>query len=161
MFPLHEEGRLKQFSVFPLGTIDRVHLSAGSCWLMTLTLIVDWNGHLRMASYIPGIRASKTETLLPAATSHPNGNSLTYKEYPRDPVIIIGLQKSVGTVSFFGLIFSALFPASKILLKPLSFQTADLSRPHSRLFIRSSKGRENCSSGSFFSSIFQSIRFDA
>ena len=150
MFPLHEEKRLKQFSVFPLGTIDRVHLSAGSCWLMTLILIVDWNGHLRMASYIPVIRATKTETWLPAATLHPNGNSLTYKEYPREPLKIIGLQKSVGTFLFFGLIFSALFRASKILFEPLSFQTTDPSRPHSRLFIRSSKWRENCSSGSIF-----------
>ena len=49
-------------SVFPLGTIDRVHLSAGSCWLMTLILIVDWNGHLRIA-YIPGIRATKTDVI--------------------------------------------------------------------------------------------------
>ena len=62
MFPLHEDGRLKQLPVFSLGTIDRVHLSAGSCLLMTLILIVDLNGHLRMASYIPGIRATKTET---------------------------------------------------------------------------------------------------
>ena len=102
MFPLHEEKRLKQFSVFPLGAIDRVQLSAGSCWLMTLILIVIWNGHLRIESYIPVIRATK-ETWLPAATSHPNGNSLTYKEYPREPVKIIGLQKSVTTkISFFG-----------------------------------------------------------
>ena len=61
MFPSHEDGRMKQLLVVSLGTFVLVHLSAGSCWPMTLIVIVEWNGHLRIASYIQGLSATRKE----------------------------------------------------------------------------------------------------